>query len=99
LGGRLRCGADPLDAPQDAAFLQHGQRAGIGDAFHAAALKDQVAERVIGSRHEATVAGDLPEDAAEATRLAKLSQNAQREKKPTSARKEPRGRFVIGSFS
>lgn len=84
----MRCGADPLDAPQGAAFLQHGQRAGIGDALHAAALENQVAKRITGSWHEATIAGESPGGDAEPPRLAKLSQNEQREKKPPSDRRE-----------
>ena len=72
------------DLREDAVLLQHGQRAGIGDALHAATLEDKIAKRIPGLRHEPSLAGDDSEFDAEAPRLAKLFQNAHREKKPTS---------------
>ena len=71
------------DLREDAVLLQHGQRAGIGDALHAATLEDKIAKRIPGLRHEPSLAGDDSEFDAEAPRLAKLFQNAHHEKKPT----------------
>ena len=52
------------------------------DAFHAAALEDQVAKWIFGLRHTRSLASVDSEFAAEPLRLAKLFQIAQHEKKP-----------------